>query len=1092
MRHTSIRLISIVLALALFAGLAACKSAPVQINDLNISPPKITIGQNSNISASLYNPNKGEEKYSATLKVNDTTVETKDIILAGGEKKTVDFSYSASSTGTFKIDLNGLIDNLSVLKPPEFEVTSLDISPAEIVSESSITVNAEVKNIGEIEGIYTAKLNIDGVEISTKDIKVGTESPQKAEFTTKLNSSGNHTIEIGGISKTITALRPAELLVNSVKVTPNIVFPGQDANVVALVTNTGEVKGSLPVSITINGLETDSKDVLIEPGKTDNVAFTVSRDTVGDFELGVKERKAILKIIETKSYTSPKYYYSISYPSGWTLKDEEPESISLEVSNDIYAGITALILPVVMSQQYFADQIISYNTKQLPQFKVISTDTIQLSNDITAVKFIYTYNRFGVFVKGSCVLVKQGRFAYFIECVTLEAAWDQKKDLVDAFLNSFISPTVITGFYSDSNIGYSITLPFNWDAVANGKQGTLLQYQNEYNATPISGWLIHDNTGTASLSEYTESIASQFQKLPGYKIKTQGEVALSNSSTGYEIVCSYSQNGVPLTTRINTLFHGSQAFSFITSTPTSNYSLVLDSTNNLLNSFKFTEPKPYGVSRQDSLFLSAGEIVTLDPALTEDSPGDIIGAIFSGLVKYNQDLQVFPDLAEKWDVSSDNTTYTFYLRKNATFHNGKTVTAQDVKYSWERALDPNTKSPKSSTYLGDILGAQDILSGKSKELTGVKIIDANTLQVTIDGPKPYFLGKLAQACAFIVDKANATNGANWYNQANGTGPFKIMQWDKGELLILERNDNFYSGPAKLKNIVFKIFAGRPMMMYENGEIDTTGVYLDDLDKVTDPSNPLNKELISLGHNLSTQYTGFNVTKAPFDDPKVRQAFGQALDMDKLIEVSLKGNAQRAAGVLPPGMPGSNPDLKPLSFDPAQAKQLISESKYGSFDKLPAVSMSVLYGASPVEEAMVAMWKQNLGIDVKVEVIKELKEWETKRHDRSFQLFVSGWGADYLDPQNFLDILFQSQSQENQCAYSNPAVDSALKEAAVEQDSSLRLKKYQDIEKIILNDFAVIPFCNNYKDNQLIKPYVNGLRLFPMGINIWAEISIIAH
>ena len=102
------------------------------------------------------------------------------------------------------------------------------------------------------------------------------------------------------------------------------------------------------------------------------------------------------------------------------------------------------------------------------------------------------------------------------------------------------------------------------------------------------------------------------------------------------------------------------------------------------------------------------------------------------------------------------------------------------------------------------------------------------------------------------------------------------------------------------------------------------------------------------------------------------------------------------------------------------------------------------------------------------------------------MFVSGWGADYLDPQNFLDILFQSQSEENQCAYSNPAVDSALKEAAIEQDSSLRLKKYQDIEKIILNDFAVIPFCNNYKDNQLIKPYVNGLRLFPMGINIWAR------
>ena len=132
-----------------------------------------------------------------------------------------------ASTGTFKIDLNGLIDNLSVLKPPEFQVTSLDVSPAEVIENSPVTISAEIKNIGEVEGAYSAKLNVDGVEISTKDVIVGIESPEKAEFTTNLNTPGSHTLEVGGISKTITVLRQAELLVNSIKVTPNEVFPGR-------------------------------------------------------------------------------------------------------------------------------------------------------------------------------------------------------------------------------------------------------------------------------------------------------------------------------------------------------------------------------------------------------------------------------------------------------------------------------------------------------------------------------------------------------------------------------------------------------------------------------------------------------------------------------------------------------------------------------------------------------------------------------------------------------------------------------------------------------------------------------------------------
>ncbi|GAI45340.1 unnamed protein product, partial [marine sediment metagenome] len=262
----------------------------------------------------------------------------------------------------------------------------------------------------------------------------------------------------------------------------------------------------------------------------------------------------------------------------------------------------------------------------------------------------------------------------------------------------------------------------------------------------------------------------------------------------------------------------------------------------------------------------------------------------------------------------------------------------------------------------------------------------------------------------------------------GTGPFKLKEWKKDELLVLERNDDYYLESAKLENVVFQIFAGRPMMMYEQGEIDITTVGLANLERVLDPADPLNKELLTIP-SIGIGYLGFNVTMPPFDDPKVRRAFALALDMDKILGVSLKGNAERGSSFVPPGIPGYNDVLELLPFDPEQAKQLIIESEYRSATNLPPITLYALYSVGPTEEAMVAMWWQNLGVEVEVQVIGELEEWYERSHNREFQLFNSGWRADYIDPQNFLEVLFHSQSDENGFAYSNPEVDAALEKSA---------------------------------------------------------------
>ena len=215
---------------------------------------------------------------------------------------------------------------------------------------------------------------------------------------------------------------------------------------------------------------------------------------------------------------------------------------------------------------------------------------------------------------------------------------------------------------------------------------------------------------------------------------------------------------------------------------------------------------------------------------------------------------------QSWDKSADGKTFTFHLRQDVKFHDGKPVKASDFKYSWERALSPATSSLTAGTYLNDIVGAADILSGKATQLSGVKVLDDYTLQVTIDAPKAYFLDKMAYPTAFVVDKANVQSGSNWWQHPNGTGPFKLQQWQPDQLLVLQRNDNYYGDKARLNQVVFKLFSGNPLQLYQEGSIDVSAVGSDYMGLVTDPSNPVSKEL-QVFPELSLYYIGFNLRAA---------------------------------------------------------------------------------------------------------------------------------------------------------------------------------------------------------------------------------------
>jgi ABC-type transport system substrate-binding protein len=463
-------------------------------------------------------------------------------------------------------------------------------------------------------------------------------------------------------------------------------------------------------------------------------------------------------------------------------------------------------------------------------------------------------------------------------------------------------------------------------------------------------------------------------------------------------------------------------------------------------------------------------------------------------VTLDYDLRVVPDIAERWEISPDGRTYTFYLRRGVKFHNGREVTAEDFKYSFERAADPKTQSPVAETYLGDIVGVVDKLNGRATEVAGVRVVDRYTLQITIDAPKVYFLAKLTYPTAFVVDREQILRmGRRWTEQPNGTGPFKLKEYKVGERIVLERNPDYYRGPPKLDRVELILSGGNPMAMYENDEIHITGVGLADLERVRDPRNPLHKELVQAPLTFDTYYIGFNVTKPPFDDVKVRQALNHAINKEIIARQVLSDLVTPAYGILPPGFPGYDPAMqeKGLKYNPDLARRLLAESKYAG--RMPRIIMTVpgTGGSAGLDlEVIMDMWKQVLGVEVEVQQV----EWATflqELNRGTLQAFAGlGWIADYPDPQNFLDVLFHSKSPQNHTRYNNPEVDRLLEQARVEMDWNKRVELYRRAEETIIREAPWVPLWYSGERFALIKPYVKGYRLLPMLVprlkDVWIE------
>ncbi|MGE3830664.1 MAG: ABC transporter substrate-binding protein, partial [Parvibaculaceae bacterium] len=323
------------------------------------------------------------------------------------------------------------------------------------------------------------------------------------------------------------------------------------------------------------------------------------------------------------------------------------------------------------------------------------------------------------------------------------------------------------------------------------------------------------------------------------------------------------------------------------------------------------------------------DLTTLDPQVGYDWQNwSVIKSIFDGLMDYKPGTtELEPDLAESYTVSDDGLTYTFKLRPGVKFHNGRPLTPADVKYSLERAVNPATQSPGGG-YFSAIEGYDDLAGGKATELSGVRIVDDKTVSITLTRPDATFLHLMAINFAYVVPKEEVEKaGADWGKQPVGTGAFKFVEWQPGQRIVLERNKDYYRpGVPYLDKITYE-FGQDPtvaVLRLKNGEVDIVGDGIPPAQFTEIMNDPANKDLIAVGDQLHTGYVTMNVTQAPFDNVKVRQAVNMAINKERVVRL-INNRGVPAVQALPPAMPGYNPDNKGYAYDPDGAKKLLAEA-----------------------------------------------------------------------------------------------------------------------------------------------------------------------
>jgi peptide/nickel transport system substrate-binding protein/oligopeptide transport system substrate-binding protein len=476
----------------------------------------------------------------------------------------------------------------------------------------------------------------------------------------------------------------------------------------------------------------------------------------------------------------------------------------------------------------------------------------------------------------------------------------------------------------------------------------------------------------------------------------------------------------------------------------------------------------------------------MDPALfTGLNEWSVAMDIYSGLVQFDEKNAIVPDLAERWTSSADGRAYTFTLRKGVKFTNGREVTAQDVKYSIERIMNPATKSPNTWIFEGVLQGAREMGAGKATEISGIRAVDTYTVQFNLEQPLGHFLALLTMPQALVLAREEVERwGADYGSHPVGTGPFMLQEWRRQDRIVLKANPNHFAGAPYLEGLEIRIIpeASTAEAEFKTGRLDVLGI--PDATFTQWMGDPKWKPHIMSGAEMNIYYLAFNHRVKPFNDLRVRRAFAYAIPRKQILEAILNRRGVMAHGPIPPGLPGYSASIPPIPYDPSKAKALLAEAGYGS-----GLEAEMLLVPTTANRRLFDVLQASLrGANIELKpAFRERAVYFRERRTGNFQIARADWWADYLDAENFLYPLFHSASKPY-TGYANSKVDQTIDKARATVNPAQRAGLYREAERAIIDDMPWV-FLWHTVSYSVYQPWVRGQAFYQTPrrtVKIWLD------
>ena len=471
---------------------------------------------------------------------------------------------------------------------------------------------------------------------------------------------------------------------------------------------------------------------------------------------------------------------------------------------------------------------------------------------------------------------------------------------------------------------------------------------------------------------------------------------------------------------------------------------------------------------------------TLDPAFASGvQTGAIVAKLYDGLMRYDYNsTEVVPNLAENVEVNDDATVFTITLRDGVTFHDGSPLTAEDVKYSFERVLNPDTASPVSWVFEdAGISGIEAFVSGEADGVSGIEVLDPQTVRITLDQPYAPFLFHLAMPASHIVSQAVTSAlpaGSDLSSNPVGTGPFTLADRVRDSSLTLAAYPDYFAGAPAIDGVEYRIITD-PLITWQEflaGNLDVSGVPDALFDDIT--NDPQYEEMLETLPELAVYYFALNQQFEPFRDLRVRRAVAMAIDRQAIIDGVYNGKDLLANSPIPPGLAGYDAELQAYTYDPEMARQLLTEAGYP--DGFDLTIWSTRTDTTVAVNEAIQFYLSEVGIRAELNQVDFGTLLDAAINGRAPAFYLS-WFADYGDAYNFLHPLYVA-SGADRYGYSNPEVAEIVGEAATKGELSERVPLYQEAQRLVVEDVPVV-YIRYPVSYYAVRPGVTGILNHPI-------------